>query len=207
MKNKLVNRNGKSAEKPSKTRRKYNHELIAELSMAIGMNKIESLKIFDDDDINSKVDAFTKKHKLGKKQKLLIIDEINNQISKKKKTERSISQTTIRPKQEIERIDPNSNLNVITKKFLGIEKPHRKLLKGKSINREDDESKLTKYNYMFQKLDSDNDGKISAQKINLCVLDFDILEAMTPILKELQKEQKTMGFKDFCARADKCFEK
>ena len=64
--------------------------------------------------------------------------------------------------------------------------------------------KLLKYKQMFDLLDSDNDGFISSKNIKLSVLDIEILEALTPVLAEMQKNNVQLSFKDFCIQADKC---
>lgn len=64
--------------------------------------------------------------------------------------------------------------------------------------------KLLKYKQMFDLLDSDNDGFISSKHIKLSVLDIEILEALTPVLAEMQKNNVRLNFKDFCIKADKC---
>ena len=63
--------------------------------------------------------------------------------------------------------------------------------------------KIEKYKEIFNSLDSDHDGLISSRSICLAVLDQDLLEALTPLLEELQKKRCEMNFKDFCVRVDK----
>lgn len=63
--------------------------------------------------------------------------------------------------------------------------------------------KYEKYKEIFNLLDSDNDGLISSKNIKLSQLDHDVLEALTPLLDELQVSQENMTFKDFCLKADK----
>jgi hypothetical protein len=62
--------------------------------------------------------------------------------------------------------------------------------------------KLSRYKEIFDQLDSDKDGLISTNKIKLSILNTDVLEKLTPVLKELQSQNKPMNFKDFCIQAD-----
>lgn len=63
--------------------------------------------------------------------------------------------------------------------------------------------KYEKYKEIFNCLDSDNDGLISSRNIKLSQLDHEVLEALTPLLDELQASKESMTFKDFCLKADK----
>lgn len=64
--------------------------------------------------------------------------------------------------------------------------------------------KIVKYKEIFNMLDSDKDGYISTKSIRLSVLGQDLLEALTPILEDLQKNKARMNFKQFCIKADRC---
>ena len=64
--------------------------------------------------------------------------------------------------------------------------------------------KIVKYKEIFNMLDSDRDGYISTKSIRLSVLGQDLLEALTPILEDLQKNKARMNFKQFCIKADRC---
>lgn len=64
--------------------------------------------------------------------------------------------------------------------------------------------KMGKYKEIFNLMDSDKDGLISAKFIKLSDLDSELLKTLTPILEELQKENKIMDLKEFCLKADKC---
>lgn len=66
--------------------------------------------------------------------------------------------------------------------------------------------KGTNYKEMFNKLDSDGDGKISSNKICIAFIDQITLEILTPILEELQQRQIIMNEIEFCKKAEKCFE-
>ena len=63
--------------------------------------------------------------------------------------------------------------------------------------------KIDRLKNVFDKLDSDADGIISSSKIQLSELDHEILQAITPLLKELQDTGNQITFKDFCLKADK----
>ena len=63
--------------------------------------------------------------------------------------------------------------------------------------------KFERYKEIFNLLDSDHDGLISSNKIKLSTLDQDLLEAMTPLLEDLQESNETMSFKQFCLKVDK----
>lgn len=209
----------KKSPKPSPNkilRKTQKQQVIAEVAIGIGSNKVEQLIIYKNDNIEEKVKNFVKKHKLTVKANSAIISEVENQI-KKNRENKSYSPFPHKPNL-VTNTKPQCEFNAITRKFFhtptsknGI-KINSKVrnsnlrTRSKSPMREDEiyKIKLVKYKYMFDQLDSDRDGKISTQKINLCVLDFEILEAMTPILKELQKSQKLMDFKEFCILADKC---
>ena len=64
--------------------------------------------------------------------------------------------------------------------------------------------KIIKYREIFNQLDSDKDGLISVKKMRLCFLDHELLQALTPVFEDLQKDiNKEMNFKEFCIKADK----
>ena len=63
--------------------------------------------------------------------------------------------------------------------------------------------KIEKYKEIFHLLDSDQDGFISSRNIKLSNLNSDILETLTPVLEDLQKNEKKMNFKEFCLCADR----
>lgn len=63
--------------------------------------------------------------------------------------------------------------------------------------------KLMRYKEIFDKLDSDKDGMISAKHIKLSDLEASSLEKLTPLLENLQISKKTMDFKEFCLSIDK----
>ena len=121
----------------------------------------------------------------------------------KKQVNKSASPTKVRASKINKEI--KTVFDQITKNFLRSRiKEHKKKSKSPISKDEVYKLKLVKYKYMFDQLDSDRDGKISTQKINLCALDLEVLEAITPILKELQKERKTMDFKQFAIEVDQC---
>ena len=63
--------------------------------------------------------------------------------------------------------------------------------------------KYEKYKEIFNLLDSDNDGLISCEKIQLSQINSEILLCLTPLFEELQKSKNNMTFKEFCVQADK----
>ena len=65
--------------------------------------------------------------------------------------------------------------------------------------------KCEKYKLLFNKLDSDNDGKISYDKIKLTGINNDILLELSPVLRELNESKKNMDLKTFCIKVDKLF--
>ena len=63
--------------------------------------------------------------------------------------------------------------------------------------------KIKKYKELFTLLDSDQDGVISADKIQLTKVEENILKNIKPILEELKQTKKEMNFKEFCLKLDK----
>ena len=63
--------------------------------------------------------------------------------------------------------------------------------------------KYEKYKEIFNLLDSDNDGLISCEKIQLSKINSEILICLTPLFEDLQKSKNNMTFKEFCVSADK----
>ena len=62
------------------------------------------------------------------------------------------------------------------------------------------------YKEIFNLLDSDKDGIISFKKIRLSLLDNNLLQIITPILKELQQNNYNMDYEQFIIKLDKCFQ-
>ena len=63
--------------------------------------------------------------------------------------------------------------------------------------------KFKKYKELFTLLDSDQDGLISYNKIQLTKIDENVLKNIAPILEELNQTKKEMNFKEFCLKIDK----
>ena len=63
--------------------------------------------------------------------------------------------------------------------------------------------KIKKYKELFSLLDSDNDGLISAEKIQLTKVEENVLKNIAPILEELNQTKKEINFKEFCIKLDK----
>ena len=63
--------------------------------------------------------------------------------------------------------------------------------------------KYKKYKELFSLLDSDQDGLISYNKIQLTKVDENVLKNISPILEELNQTKKEMNFKEFCLKIDK----
>ena len=63
--------------------------------------------------------------------------------------------------------------------------------------------KIDKYKEIFDLLDHDKDGFISAKSIKLSNLTTDLLETLTPLLEEIQTKNLSLNFKDFCVIGDK----
>jgi hypothetical protein len=63
--------------------------------------------------------------------------------------------------------------------------------------------KIQKYKDIFDLLDHDKDGYISAKNIKLSNLHTELLEALTPLLEEIQTKSLNLSFKDFCLMGDK----
>ena len=63
--------------------------------------------------------------------------------------------------------------------------------------------KMKKYNELFNLLDSDKDGFISADKIQLTKVEENVLKNIKPILEELKQTKKEMNFKEFCIKLDR----
>ena len=63
--------------------------------------------------------------------------------------------------------------------------------------------KYKKYKELFALLDSDQDGLISYNKIQLTKVDENVLKNISPILEELNQTKNEMNFKEFCLKLDK----
>ena len=63
--------------------------------------------------------------------------------------------------------------------------------------------KIKKYKELFALLDSDQDGVISEDKIQLTKVEENILKNIKPILEELKQTKEEMNFKEFCLKLDK----
>ena len=64
------------------------------------------------------------------------------------------------------------------------------------------EFRLRQYERLFNSLDSDNDGKISANAIKIDEIDVKALEILTPFFEELAGSQETLDFQQFCGKID-----
>ncbi|OMJ72112.1 hypothetical protein SteCoe_29518 [Stentor coeruleus] len=67
--------------------------------------------------------------------------------------------------------------------------------------------KFSKFESLFKTLDSDNDGKISAERINLHGIDIKIIMIISPILEELEIDRVKLKFEDFLTRIDSLYAK
>ena len=95
--------------------------------------------------------------------------------------------------QSPDEIQSNEICNNLEKKKIFLERSMEIIMK----------MKFERYKEIFNLLDSDHDGLISSNKIKLSTLDQDLLEAMTPLLEDLQESNETMSFKQFCLKVDK----
>ena len=57
--------------------------------------------------------------------------------------------------------------------------------------------KIKSFTWIFFVLDSDEDGLISAQKINLAYLSQNILKILTPLFLEIEEEWHTLNWEEF----------
>jgi hypothetical protein len=99
-------------------------------------------------------------------------------------------QRLINQKSKIQNKESKSNLE---KKKLWLETSMKSVLK----------MKIDRYKEIFDLLDSDRDGFISSQSIKLSELDAGLLKSLSPLLQELQTNNKQMDFNQFCVEADK----
>ena len=60
-----------------------------------------------------------------------------------------------------------------------------------------DNLKKTKYREIFEALDSDNDGTISANSINIRALSPKILEIIAPVLYEMEEFKFELNLDEF----------
>ncbi|OMJ71638.1 hypothetical protein SteCoe_30105 [Stentor coeruleus] len=67
--------------------------------------------------------------------------------------------------------------------------------------------KFNKFESLFNTLDSDKDGKISAERINLHGIDTKVIIIIAPILEELEIDRVVMKFEDFLTRIDVLYAK
>ena len=63
--------------------------------------------------------------------------------------------------------------------------------------------KIQKYKEIFNLLDSNKDGFISSDEIQLTKIDERFLKNISPLLEDLNKTKKRMNFKEFCIKIDK----
>ena len=181
--------------------------IIAEVTLSIGINNVKTLVIYENENVDKKIELFIRNNNLVKNSFDVIKKEVVKQISHKMKYKKQVNKSASPTKVRASKINKEIKtvFDQITKNFLRSRiKEHKKKSKSPISKDEVYKLKLVKYKYMFDQLDSDRDGKISTQKINLCALDLEVLEAITPILKELQKERKTMDFKQFAIEVDQC---
>lgn len=57
--------------------------------------------------------------------------------------------------------------------------------------------------YIFDKLDDDNDGLISGQKIDLNDIDTRILELIQNVLYDMEEQKKSLDINEFIAELEK----
>ena len=67
------------------------------------------------------------------------------------------------------------------------------------------EFRLRQYERLFKSLDSDYDGLISANAIQLDQIDIKALEVLTPFFEELQNTEGALNFQQFTQRMDVLF--
>lgn len=79
----------------------------------------------------------------------------------------------------------NSKRGKLKKSILSIETQNSQMKSHRVVNEKSeqilDQKKARKFHYIFTLLDSDNDGIISAEKIDISQLSPDILEIFTPL--------------------------
>lgn len=64
-------------------------------------------------------------------------------------------------------------------------------------------TKIKKYKNLFNLIDRNKYGFISIKNIKLSVIDNEELELLSPILKELHKNNRKIDFKEFCIKIDR----
>lgn len=67
--------------------------------------------------------------------------------------------------------------------------------------------KFSRFESLFKTLDSDKDGKISAERINLHGIDTKVIIIIAPILEELEIDRVKLKFGDFLTRMDTLYAK
>lgn len=58
--------------------------------------------------------------------------------------------------------------------------------------------KLEAFSKIFKWLDSDKDGQISSMKIDISQIEPDLLEAISPVLIELEELNEPLDAEEFC---------
>lgn len=73
-------------------------------------------------------------------------------------------------------------------------------------NRIVEKRKLQRFAEIFKQLDSDHDGQISANRIDISCLSPDLLEALTPLFCEMEEMGQTLDEEEFVDAAGRLYE-
>ena len=174
--------------------------LISNSAKKLKKNNKESKKEFIE-----RMSSFGKKDKRYEKEKIKENSDNNSFRPKitrgpKKKKQREIDENLKgyydkRIIKHKENLKNNEKINNMVKKKYYIKKSSELIMK----------MKYEKYKELFQKLDSDNDGQISYDKIKLTGINNDMLTEISPILGELHDSKKTLDFKTFYNKVHNLF--
>lgn len=66
--------------------------------------------------------------------------------------------------------------------------------------------KIQRFSELFKKLDSDGDGQISAQRIDITGISPELLEVLTPLFCEMEELGQTLDEDEFIDAAGRLYE-
>jgi hypothetical protein len=66
--------------------------------------------------------------------------------------------------------------------------------------------KIQRFSELFKLLDSDNDGQISANRIDISKLSPDLLEVLTPLFCEMEEMGQTLDEEEFIDAAGRLYD-
>ena len=66
--------------------------------------------------------------------------------------------------------------------------------------------KIQRFSELFKKLDSDNDGQVSAQRIDITGISPELLEVLTPLFCEMEELGQTLDEDEFIDAAGRLYE-